>query len=103
MRQNIVLIVYESVQPGSVSVLDNEHFMLRVFVGATQRKLLPRIVRLIQPLGKRADYVEISGLGKNALDFHIAFYIGELAGQVPGAFFHIISKDTGFDPLIAHL
>lgn len=77
--------------------------MLRIFVGASQKKLLPRIVKLIQPLGKRADYIEISGHGKNALDFHIAFYIGELASQMPDAFFHIISKDAGFDPLVAHL
>jgi hypothetical protein len=37
------------------------------------------------------------------LDFHIAFYVGQLAERNPGASFHIISKDTGFDPLIKHL
>jgi len=37
------------------------------------------------------------------LDFHIAFYIGQLAERDPDAYFHIISKDTGFDPLIKHL
>ena len=26
-----------------------------------------------------------------------------MAAEDPGAFFHIISKDTGFDPLIQHL
>src|SRR3546814_3242069 len=30
-------------------------------------------------------------------------YIGKIASEEPKAFFHIISKDTGFDPLIAHL
>ena len=29
--------------------------------------------------------------------------LGRLAAEDPGGFFHIISKDTGFDPLIAHL
>src|SRR3546814_2546225 len=29
--------------------------------------------------------------------------IGKIASEEPKAFFHIISKDTGFDPLIAHL
>ena len=42
-------------------------------------------------------------LGKNALDFHIAYYIGRLATQHPDAFFHIVSRDTGFDPLVKHL
>src|SRR3546814_6910381 len=31
------------------------------------------------------------------------YYIGKIASEEPKAFFHIISKDTGFDPLIAHL
>lgn len=54
-------------------------------------------------LGPRAEYVRISGHGSNALDFHIAYYIGQLAAADPTAYFHIISKDTGFDPLIQHL
>ena len=45
----------------------------------------------------------MSGNGPNALDFHIAYYIGRLATSNTNCFFHIISKDTGFDPLIAHL
>jgi hypothetical protein len=57
----------------------------------------------MQLLGKDARYVRISGNGQNALDFHIAYYIGELAASEPDAFFHIISKDKGFDPLINHL
>ncbi|MEI6218546.1 MAG: PIN domain-containing protein, partial [bacterium] len=43
------------------------------------------------------------GTGRNALDFHIAYYIGRLAAESPGATFLIVSKDTGFDPLIKHL
>ncbi|KAA3633006.1 MAG: hypothetical protein DWQ08_02490, partial [Proteobacteria bacterium] len=46
---------------------------------------------------------KINGNGPNALDFHIAFYIGQLAQQDPNAYFHIISRDAGFDPLIKHL
>jgi len=57
----------------------------------------------MQRMGERAEYVKISGVGPNALDFHIAFYIGRLSCGEPDAFFHIISKDSGFDPLIQHL
>ncbi|HEX7329882.1 MAG TPA: PIN domain-containing protein, partial [Pyrinomonadaceae bacterium] len=32
-----------------------------------------------------------------------AYYIGQLSAAEPSAYFHIISKDTGFDPLIQHL
>jgi septum formation topological specificity factor MinE len=33
----------------------------------------------------------------------IRFYIGQIGATDPDAFFHIISKDKGFDPLIEHL
>lgn len=57
----------------------------------------------VQALGGNAKYVKIEGNGPNALDFHIAFYIGQIAATDPDAYFHIISKDTGFDPLVRHL
>ena len=46
-----------------------------------------------------AEYLQISGNGPNALDFHITFSIGELSKADPDARFYIISWDTGFDPL----
>jgi hypothetical protein len=57
----------------------------------------------LQVFGPDAEYIQIDGNGSNALDFHIAYYIGRLAVQHPDAHFHVISKDTGFDPLMNHL
>lgn len=103
MRTNYVLIDYENVQPAVLSVLEKEHFKIIVFVGASQSKVNFDVAASIQRLGQSANYVKISSNGSNALDFHIAYYIGHIAASEPDAFFHIISKDTGFDPLIAHL
>jgi hypothetical protein len=103
MRTNYILIDYENVQPSSLAGLDAEHFRVIVFVGANQSKLTFDIAAAVQRLGARAEYIKISGNGSNALDFHIAFYMGRIAAGDPTAFFHIISKDTGFDPLIQHL
>ncbi|MBV9791600.1 MAG: hypothetical protein JOZ51_25610, partial [Chloroflexi bacterium] len=103
MKTNYVLIDYENVQPAAVPVLAQEHFKVIVFVGISQAKITFEVASALQHLGSRAEYVKISGSGPNALDFHIAFYIGQLVAQDPTAHFHIISKDTGFDPLIQHL
>jgi len=103
VRKNVVLIDFENVQPASLAALEQDHFRVLVFVGATQAKLSFEAVSAIQRMGERAQYIKISGTGPNALDFHIAFYIGEIAAQDPTAFFHVISRDTGFDPLIRHL
>lgn len=103
MRINYVLIDLENVQPASLAGLDAEFFKILVFVGASQNKIPFELASAVQRLGDRASYIKIAGNGSNALDFHIAYYIGRLAQQDPTAYFHIISKDTGFDPLIQHL
>jgi hypothetical protein len=103
LRTNIVLIDFENVQPESLAALERDYFKIIVFVGASQAKVPTKIVTALQRMGSNAEYVEISGNGKNALDFHICFYIGQLAAQDPAAYFHVISKDSGFDPLIRHL
>jgi hypothetical protein len=103
LRKNFVLIDFENVQPESLEALRAEHFKVIVFVGATQGKVSVDIAMALQSMGSNAEYVKIASNGKNALDFHIAYYIGKLVAQDPTAYFHVISKDTGFDPLIQHL
>ena len=39
MRSNVVLIDFESVQPGSLEALEKDHYRVVIFVGATQAKL----------------------------------------------------------------
>jgi hypothetical protein len=103
MKINFVLIDYESVQPKLLSSLNHDYFRILVFVGENQVKISYELAEAIQIFGDRAKYIKINGNGPNALDFHIAFYIGQVAKEIPDAFFHIISKDKGFDPLIKHL
>jgi hypothetical protein len=74
-----------------------------VFVGASQTKISYDLAAAMQKPGENGDYVKISGNGKNALDFYLAYYVGELATNDPEVYFHVISKDTGFDHLIKHL
>ena len=103
MATNYVLIDFENVQPRNLELLTKHPFKVFVFVGANQTKVSFDLADSMQLLGNNAQYIKISGNGQNALDFHIAYYIGELAAKDPDAYFHIISKDRGFDPLIKHL
>lgn len=103
MPTNYVLIDFENVQPKNLEILAAHPFKVFVFIGATQTRLPRHVVVAMQALGDKAEYVEIEGSGPNALDFHIAYYIGELSAKDPTAHFHVISRDRGFDPLIRHL
>jgi hypothetical protein len=103
LSTNYVLIDFENVRPKNLELLARHPFKVIVFVGAGQTKVPYDLAEAMQQLGSEARYIKIGGNGKNALDFHIAFYIGELAVKEPDAYLHVISKDKGFDPLIKHL
>jgi hypothetical protein len=103
LKLNYVLIDYENVQVKSLALLKGEQFRVRVFLGPNNKKLPVELVLAMQELGDRAEYIVLETPGVNALDFHIAYYLGVLTTVDPLGFFHIISKDTGFDALIKHL
>lgn len=103
LKKNYVLIDYENVQPSAMEALEREHFHVIVFVGSSQAKVTYEVASVLQLMGERASYIKIAGNGSNALDFHIAYYIGQISAKEPDAYFHIVSKDTGFDPLVQHL
>ena len=105
MSTNYVLVDFENVQPESLAALANGAINVKVFVGAAQAKgrISFELSHSMQMLGANAEYVKIARTGKNAVDMHIAYYIGRLLEKEPGAMIHVISKDTDFDPLIEYL
>ena len=103
VRNNYILVDFENVQPTSFTFPKDYPFKIIIFVGANQTKIPIELATSMQTLGHNAEYVVISGNGKNALDFHLTFYLGKLQEKDPEGYFHIISKDTGFDILIKHL
>ncbi|MFQ3632717.1 PIN domain-containing protein [Roseiflexus sp.] len=103
MSITYVLIDYENVQPDLLPLLNHKHTRIIVFVGAGQKSIPFEFASAMQRLGSRATYIKLSGNGSNALDFHIAFYTGVLFTRDPHANIYIISKDTGFDPLLQHI
>ncbi|MEX2579214.1 MAG: PIN domain-containing protein [Verrucomicrobiales bacterium] len=103
MKTNYILIDFENVQPATLFRPPDFPIRIIVFVGEKQQKIPLDLASALQVLGTNAEYIRISGQGQNALDFHLAFWIGRLAERDSQSYFHIVSRDKGFDPLIAHL
>jgi hypothetical protein len=103
LSTEFVLIDFENVQPKSLGLYKPGMCKIKLFLGQSQSKLPVELSLILQPFGSDVDYIRINGNGPNAVDFHIAFYIGQLAQAHPDARFTIVSKDTGFDPLVRHL
>lgn len=78
MKNNYILIDFENVQPMSLKILHGHPIRVLLFVGTNQTKVPIDLVTEMQALGDKARYVQIEGNGRNALDFHLAFYAGQL-------------------------
>jgi hypothetical protein len=105
MATNYVLVDFENVQPDSLEALASGAFRVKVFVGAQQAKgrVTFEFSESMQKLGSHAEYVRIARQGNNAVDMHIAYYVGRLHEKEPHASVFIISRDTDFDPLMEYL
>ncbi|MBD2150545.1 hypothetical protein H6F44_10495 [Pseudanabaena sp. FACHB-1277] len=103
MRNNYVMVDYENVQNIDLNCLKDKNFYIKIFIGTNQTKIPIDLVLKSQELSGQVEWIQINGSGKNALDFHITFMLGRLTERDPTAVFHIISKDTGFDPLVSYL
>lgn len=98
--KNIILIDYENLQ---VKNLDDVYHLdsdIYVFRGPNQNRLPAELIESAQKFGPRITWIKTSRQGHNALDFHIAYFVGQMVQSDPKVFFHIVSKDDGFDALI---
>jgi hypothetical protein len=103
MQTTFIFLDLENVAMAELGPLAGGSFRIKVFMGSHQTKVPLALAQGLQAFGPNAEYIQMQGVGHNALDFHIAYYLGRLAVQHPAARFVIVSKDTGFDPLVAHL
>src|ERR1035437_4949068 len=100
---NHIFVDFENVHEVEHSVIGHESVRLTLLLGPNQKKLDADLVeKLLQHAGS-VHLVRLTNSGRNALDFTLAYYVGRAAVLDPSGFFHIISRDTGYDPLVAHL
>lgn len=102
MTQPLLLVDFENVQAIDVQLIPPD-YRIAIFCGANQKSASLDLTTRLQDLGSRVQWHRISGTGKNALDFHIAFHIGRVLERREASEFVILTKDTGYDPLIQHI
>lgn len=102
MGKKLLLVDLENKHKVDLSPLD-ESFRAIIFVGANQNP--PKACKTPATAHRfsRVDFLKISGTGKNALDFHIAFELGRIFETAPDTQCFVLSGDRGFDPLLNHL
>ena len=100
---NYVFVDCENVSEVDLSVIGAKTVHFTLLVGPHQTRLDAALVEKLLEHTSSTQLVRLQSSGRNALDFALAFYLGKEVHADPAAYFHIVSKDTGFDPLIEHL
>jgi NTP pyrophosphatase (non-canonical NTP hydrolase) len=95
-----VLLDYENVQPSDAELraLVPDVDQVWVFHGPHQRE----VERRFASFGTGATAVPISKTGKNALDFHLSFYMGYIASRNPDSKMVVVANDKGYEPMLEH-
>jgi hypothetical protein len=100
---NHVFVDFENVHSVDLAIFAIEAFQFTLLLGAKQKQLKVELVSELLKHAAAVRLIRLESSGKNALDFSLAFYLGQAVVGDPTGSFHIISKDKGFDPLIEHL
>src|SRR5258706_6824594 len=100
---NHVFVDFENVHEIDLAIIGAKAVSFTLLMGSRQTKLDASLVEKLLEHASSVQLVRLTSGGKNALDFVLAYHVGRAAAADPAGFFHIVSKDTGFDPLIEHL
>ena len=100
---NHVFVDFENMHHVDLSVIGNKGVSFTLLVGAKQTKLDATLVEKLIEHAASVKLIRLASSGKNALDFTLAYYLGRAVLADPTAYFHVVSKDGGYDPLIEHL
>jgi len=100
---NHVFVDFENVHEIDLAVIGSKAVSFTLLVGPRQSKLAVSLVEKLLEHAASVQLVRLASAGRNALDFTVAYYLGRAVAADPNGSFHIVSKDKGYDPLIAHL
>jgi hypothetical protein len=102
-RLNYIYVDFENVQTLDLDLISDRPVAVVLLLGKQNKDLPVSLVKKLLERSGQVRIVQTEKTGKNALDFVLAYQIGLKAALEPNSFFHIISRDRGFDALVAHL
>jgi len=98
-----LLIDFENVQPQNLDKLPTENTHIWLFIGVLHKMLPISLVKSLLRFGERVHLVQLQKMGKNALDFYLSYYLGQITATDPEAQIGILSRDGGYDVLVEHI
>lgn len=100
--KHYVFVDFENVQAVKLELIRGRPVMVIMVVGKDQTKVPLDLVAQLMEHSSQVRLVRTEVKGKNALDFVLSAEVGAQGVVDPKASFHIVSRDKGFDALVAH-
>lgn len=98
-----LLIDFENIQPLNLDNIPHENTHIWLFLGIHQKQLSIELVQSLLRFGERVHFIRLKKSGKNALDFYLSYYLGQVTATDPLAMIIILSGDGGYDVLVEHI
>lgn len=102
-RTQYIFVDYENVREVDLDLVANRPVQVELVLGDQQKLLSVEMVKKLLKFSQQVRLVEAGKSGRNALDFVLACRVGAASVAEPQGFYHIVSRDKGFDALIAYL
>lgn len=98
-----LLIDFENIQPKNLDQISEKETHIWLFLGASHKALPIELVQSLLRFGERVHIIRLQKTGKNALDFYLSYYLGQITATDPQAIIGILSRDGGYDVLVEHI
>jgi hypothetical protein len=102
-RTNYIFVDFENIQEVNLDLIADRPVVVVLVLGERHKSLPVEMVKQFLRYPAQVRLIEAGRSGRNALDFVLAYRIGVESVSDPNGFFHIVSRDTGFDALVLHL
>lgn len=102
-RTNHIFVDYENIQDIDLDLIAGKPVIVYLVLGGGAQKVTKDLTFKIHKHADQVRLIETSLSAHNALDMVIACEIGVVSVADPGGYFHILSKDKGFEAVVRHL
>lgn len=100
-KPKYLFVDYENVHQLNVDKIKNDNVKVFMLVGSFQNRIPFEMVKKTQYLGSDLTWIKIASEGKNNLDFHLCYLLGEYNNTTDKEVsFYVLSKDKGYDGVI---
>lgn len=102
-RNNYIFVDFESVQEIDLALIEGKPVKVFLFFGAQQNKVSVELMMQVHRFHDQLEMIKLEHTGKNALDFVLTHHLSLQTKAIPDGYYHVLSRDKGFDALVDHL